>query len=102
MACKTEWWDIDVVILGEVEICIWPSRRHCHSDWFYIPGFTFLVPAHPGSCGQNTKGLKTVMCVHACVHVDACMCDFVTGDSCHVLLMSKLLLLLLQQPLYSL
>jgi len=36
---------------GEVQICIQPSRYHCHSlsvalvnpDWFYLPGFTFLV-----------------------------------------------------------
>jgi len=46
---------------GEVQICIWPSWCHCHSlslapvnpDWFYLPGFTFLVPAHPGSPGQS-------------------------------------------------
>jgi len=25
-------------------------------DWFYFPGFTFLVPAHLGSPGQNTRG----------------------------------------------
>jgi len=25
-------------------------------DWFYLPGFTFLVPAHPGSPGQNPRG----------------------------------------------
>jgi len=38
----------------KVQICIWPSWCHCHSlslapinpDWFYLPGFTFLVPAH--------------------------------------------------------
>jgi len=49
---------------GEVQICIWPSWCHCHSlslvpvnpDWFYQPGFTFLVPAHPGSPGQS-RGL---------------------------------------------
>jgi len=30
---KTEWWDIGVIIClwGEVQICIWPSRCHCHS-----------------------------------------------------------------------
>ena len=43
--------------------CMWPSICHCHSlslapvnpDWFYLPGFTFLVPAHPGSPGQNLE-----------------------------------------------
>jgi len=47
----------------KVQICIWPSC-HCHSlslapvnpDWFYLPGFTFLVPAHLGSLGQNPRG----------------------------------------------
>jgi len=24
-------------------------------DWFYLPGFNFLVPAHPGSPGQNPE-----------------------------------------------
>jgi len=48
----------------KVQICIWPSWCHWHSlslapvnpDWFYFPGFTFLVPAHPGSPGQNPRG----------------------------------------------
>ena len=25
-------------------------------DWFYLPGFTFLVPDHPGSTGHNPRG----------------------------------------------
>jgi len=41
-------------VWGEVQICIWPNRCHCHSlplapvnpDWFYLPGFAFLVLAH--------------------------------------------------------
>jgi len=41
-------------VWGVVQICIWPRWCHCHSlflspvnpDWFYIPGFTFLVSAH--------------------------------------------------------
>ena len=49
----------------KVQICIWPSWCHCHSlslapvnpDWFYLPGFTFLVLAHPGSPGQNPEEL---------------------------------------------
>ena len=48
----------------KVPICIWPSWWHCHSlsldpvnpDWFYLPGFTFLVPAHPDSPRQNPRG----------------------------------------------
>ena len=48
----------------KVQICIWPSWCHCHSlslapvnpDWFYLRGFTLLVPAHPGSPGQKPRG----------------------------------------------
>jgi len=58
-------------VWGEVEICIWPSWCHCHSlpfapinpYWFYLPGFTFLIPAHPGSPGQIPGGRKTVVVV---------------------------------------
>ena len=50
--------------LVKVPICIWPILCHCHSlslapvspDWFYLPGFTFLVPARPGGPGQNPRG----------------------------------------------
>jgi len=48
--------------LSEVR-CIWPSRCYSHSlslapvnpDWFYLPAFTFLVLAHPGSPEQNPE-----------------------------------------------
>jgi len=53
-------------VWGEVQICIWPSRCHCHSlsiapvnpDWFYLQ-----------------KSRKTILCVCVCVHacVRACM-----------------------------
>ena len=54
------------------------SWCHCHSlslapvnpDWFYLPGFTFLVPAHPDSPGQNPWGLCFCVCACAC----ACAC----------------------------
>ena len=56
---------------GEVQMCIWPSWCHCHllslapenADWFYLAGFTFLVPAHPGGPRQNSEGCKTVVVV---------------------------------------
>jgi len=56
-------------VWGEVQICTWPSRCHCHSislapvnpDWFYLPGFTFLVLAHSGSPKQSPRGRKTVV-----------------------------------------
>jgi len=57
----------------KVQICIWPSSCHCHSlsfapvnpYWFYLPGFTFLVPAPWGSLEQNPKRL--CVCVRACI-----------------------------------
>jgi len=30
-------------------------------DWFYLPGFTFLVLAPPGSPGQNPESLKRLL-----------------------------------------
>ena len=43
-------------------------------DWFYLPGFTFLVglPAQPGSPGQSPGSCKTVVVVHHFMgtHVD--------------------------------
>jgi len=32
-------------------------------DWFYLPGFIFLVPAHPGSPRQSPGGRKSVVVV---------------------------------------
>jgi len=31
------------------------SLAPVYLDWFYFPGFTFLVPAHPGSPRQNQR-----------------------------------------------
>jgi len=58
-------------VRGKVRICIWPSWCHCHSlslapvnpDWFYLPGFIFLVPAHPGNPEQSPGGHKMVVVV---------------------------------------
>jgi len=58
-------------VRGKVQICIRPSWCHCHSlslalvnpDWFYIPGFIFLVPAHPDSPGQNPESCEMVVVV---------------------------------------
>jgi len=61
-------------VWGEVQIWIWPSWSHCHSlylapvnpEWYiFLLGFTFLVPAHPGSPGQNPEGRKMVVVVVA-------------------------------------
>jgi len=60
----------------EVQICIYPSWCHCHSlslapvnpGWFYLPGFTFLVPAHPATPGQSERAVKRLG-ARACVCV---------------------------------
>jgi len=73
-------------VWGEVQIRIWLSRCHCHSlslapvnpDWFYLPGFTFLVPAYPGSPRQNPEIRKTVVVVVVVVFV----CLFVRYTTC--------------------
>jgi len=61
----------------KVRICIWPSRCHCHSlsfapvnpDWFYLPGFALLVPAHPVVPDKIQEGRKMVVCVFVYVCV---------------------------------
>jgi len=65
-ACKKiERWDVDVVMcLGQGADLHMAQLMHCHSlslapvnpDWFYLPGVTFLVPAHLGSPRQNPRG----------------------------------------------
>ena len=58
-------------VWSEMQTCIWPSYCHCHSltvscfSKIQI-GFTFLVPAHPGSPGK--RAVKRV-CVCVCVFV---------------------------------
>jgi len=80
----------------KVQICIWPSWCHCHSlslapvnpDWFYLPGSTFLAPAHLDSPGKNPRGPQNG-CVHACasacVWVRACMRVLCYEERCKVL-----------------
>jgi len=67
----------------KVQICIWPSWCLCHSlffapvnpDWFYLPGFTFLVLAHPGNPGQNPRGpWNGCVCVCVCV-----LCSYISN-----------------------
>jgi len=54
--------------------CVWGEVQICHSllapvnpDWFYLTGFTFLVPAYLGSSRQNPEGHKTVVVAVAVV-----------------------------------
>ena len=39
------------------------SLAAVNPDWFYVPGFTFLVTAHSGSPGHSPGGRKTVVVV---------------------------------------
>jgi len=68
---KTEWWGAGVVICLErgADLHILPSWCHCYSLTVSCLGkiqigFTFLVPAHPGSPGK--RAVKRV-CVCVCV-----------------------------------
>ena len=36
-------------------------------DWLYLTGFTFLVPAHPGSPGRSPGDLKTIVIYLLCL-----------------------------------
>jgi len=65
---KTEWWDAGMVILpgARCRFAYAPaditathlSLAAVNSDWFYLPGFTFLVPADPGSPGHSPGTVK--------------------------------------------
>jgi len=68
LACKkTEWWGAGMVICLELgadlhmaQLVPLPLTVCCFSE--IQIGFTFLVPAHPGSLGQ-----RAVKCVCVCV-----------------------------------
>jgi len=69
---KTEWWNAGVVICLERnanlhmgQLMPLPITVSCFSK--IQIGFTFLVPAHPGSPGQ--RAVKRVVCVCVCVCV---------------------------------
>jgi len=39
------------------------SLAPVNPDWFYLPGSTFLVSAHPSSPGQKSNGAVKRLCV---------------------------------------
>ena len=66
------------------------------SCWFYLPGFTFLVPANPGSPGQNQEDRKTILCVYvSCAIFDAFVNSsvqcYIASDNASVVLPNVLL-----------
>ena len=73
LACKkTEWWGAGVVICLErsaglhmAQLMPLPLTVSCFSK--IQIGFTFLVPAHPGSPGQRAVKWACV-CVQVCCH----------------------------------
>jgi len=48
-----------------------------NSDWFYCLGFTFLVPAHPDSPGENLESRKMVIVVYGPI---VCVCLTITFE----------------------
>jgi len=56
-------------VLSEVQTCM-PSGCHCHSlSLAFQIGFTFLLPAHPGSPGQRAVKRVCVCVSHAFHHL---------------------------------
>ena len=78
-ACKkTEWWGAGVVICLErgadlhmVQLMPLPLTVSCFSK--IQIGFTFLVPAHPGSPGKRAVKWYVYVCV--------CNCEEISSDS---------------------
>jgi len=80
-ACKkTEWWGAGVVICLErgadlhmAQLMPLPLTVSCFRK--IQIGFTFLVPAHPGSPGKRVVK-RVCVCVRACVRacVRVCVC----------------------------
>jgi len=61
-ACKKQsgWVVAWLSVWSKVQTCVWPSKIKI--------GFTFLVPAHPGSPGKRAvKRLCVCVCVCVCV-----------------------------------
>jgi len=63
---KTEWWDAGMVryrfAYGQLMPLPLPLAP-VNSDWFYLPGFTFLVPAHLDTSRQNPESHKMVIAI---------------------------------------
>jgi len=84
---KTEWWGAGVVIcletgadLHTAQLMPLPLTVSCFSK--IQTGFTFLVPAHPGS--PRKKWPLMGVCVRVCKHVQhclACIISLVTAFS---------------------
>jgi len=48
-------------------------------DWFYLPGFTSLVPAHPDSPGPSPGGRKRVVVVVVVVSLPMTLPSLITA-----------------------
>ena len=72
-------------VWSEVHTCIWPSWCHCLTVSCFSKiqiGFTFLVPAHPGSPGQRfvKRMCVCVSYLHIMGHVRGCRCNTGTAS----------------------
>jgi len=89
LSCGMLAW---LCIWVKVQICIWPSWCHCHplflapvnQDWFYLPGFTFLVQAHQEGC-KMVLYVCACVCMCVCVCVCACACECLCTCVCVIL-----------------
>jgi len=82
---KNEWWGAGVVICLEcdadlhmAQLIPLPLTVSCFSK--IQIGYTFLVPAHPGSPGKMTVK-RVCVCVRACVRVCVCRINFYSFHS---------------------
>jgi len=81
---KTEWWGAGVVVCLEqgadlhMAQLMPPPLTVCCFSKIQI-GFTFLVPAHPGSPGKSAVKL---VCVCVCVYVCVSMLAWITLVLC--------------------
>jgi len=87
-ACKTEWWGDGMVICLErgadlhmAQLMPLPLTVSCFSK--IQIGFTFLVPADPGSPGKRAvKWVCVCVCVRACVRVCLHACVYACMRAC--------------------
>jgi len=71
-ACKKlEWWGAGMVICLERDAHLMPLPLTVSCFSKIQIGFTFLVPAHPGSPGKRAvKRVCVCVCVCVCVYIE--------------------------------
>ena len=76
-ACKKNGGVLALLsVWSEVQTCMWPRWCHYHSDSCFSKiqiGFTFLVPARPGSPGKRAVCVLTSTSCHAWLIARGCI-----------------------------